>query len=65
MPKSYGSLEDGYRAIAAVMLRDGSCGLDAWSGGPSRLHTAIASSAQVKIVQATSRFRIEPNPSVV
>ena len=29
------------------------------------IHTATASSAQVKMVQATNRFRIKPSPSVV
>ncbi|OSJ26963.1 hypothetical protein BSZ19_34975 [Bradyrhizobium japonicum] len=63
MPKLYRS-RGGYRT-AAVWLRESRCGPDAVLGAPSRPHTATASSAQVKMVQATNRFRIKPSPSVV
>ncbi|EIG60509.1 hypothetical protein FXB41_23910 [Bradyrhizobium canariense] len=60
MPKWY--RWEAYR-IAAV--REGRWGPGGVWGGPSTVHTVTASSAQVRIVQATSRFRIRPNPSVI
>jgi hypothetical protein len=49
--------------MAAV--REGRWGPGGVWGGPSTVQTVTASSAQVRIVQATSRFRIRPNPSVI
>lgn len=49
--------------IAAV--REGRWGPGGTWGGPSTVHTVTASSAQVRIVQATSGFRIRLYPSVI
>ncbi|TYL73280.1 hypothetical protein FXB38_37120 [Bradyrhizobium cytisi] len=48
----------------AVRSREGRCGPAGWSGGPSTVHTATATKAEVRMVQATSCLRIRPNPSV-
>ncbi|QOZ42475.1 hypothetical protein XH89_02570 [Bradyrhizobium sp. CCBAU 53340] len=48
----------------AVRSREGRCGPAAWLGGPSTVQTATATRAEVRMVQATSCFRIRPNPSV-
>ena len=58
MPKWH-RLRHGYRT-AAVKSREGRCGPDGCSGGPSTVHTATATRADVRMVQATSRFRIRP-----
>lgn len=61
MPKLYRSPGRDYR-IAAV--REGRCGLDGCAGGPSTAQTATATRADVRMVQAMSRFRIWSNPSL-
>lgn len=61
MPKLDRSHRDGYRAAA---VREGSRGPEEWSGGPSTVHTVAATKAEVRMVQAMSRFRIGSNPSL-
>lgn len=43
-------------------VREGRCGLDGGAGGPSTVQTVTATRADVRMVQAMSRFRIRPNP---
>jgi len=51
----------GYRTEA---VREGRCGPDGGTGGPSTVQMVTATRAEVRKVQAMSRFRIRPNPSV-
>ncbi|TGN82680.1 hypothetical protein EOW77_0026085 [Bradyrhizobium yuanmingense] len=44
----------------AAAVREGRRNPDGWSGGPSMVHTVIATRAEVMRVQRMSRFRIRP-----